>query len=69
MDRIFEGLKQGLLAAIKMDPRIPDTAFGNGLSHEDLAEFAFSNLYHLLSSGSDNCNTLLKVLSRVAYGD
>lgn len=69
MDRIFEGLKQGLLAAIKLDPCIMGTTLGNGLSHEELAEFAFSNIYYLLSSGSDNCSTLLKVLSRAAYGD
>jgi len=68
MDRVFEGLRQGLLDSLKLDPRITDHAFDGGLTYEELAEFAFINLYHLLSSGSDNCSTLLKVLSRVAYG-
>ncbi len=69
MDRVFEGLAQGLLESLKADPRAAGHELGCGLTNEELAEFAFTNLYHLLSSGSKNCSTLLKVLRRAAYGE
>ena len=69
MDRVFEGLRQGLLESLKADPLFANREKNSDLTNEELAEFAFSNLYHLLSNGSDNCNTLLKVLRRIAYGD
>ena len=67
MENMFQYLKSSMRASLDRDKNAAITSLYTNINPDELVEFAFVNLYSLLASGSDNCDTLLKVLQLILY--
>ncbi|MEL3911370.1 MAG: TetR/AcrR family transcriptional regulator [Treponema sp.] len=61
-------LKQTMVEVMQQDERINPAVFSPSFSHEDFADFVFTNVMSLFLKRQESCTVLIEVIRRTVYG-
>lgn len=67
MDHYLGKVREQILASIRKDARIKETAFTNGLEEDEFLDFVISNMISFLVQKRSDCRVLVEVIKRTIY--
>ena len=67
MERYFDHMKAGMLAALRADPAVNPAAFSTVFTPSDLVDFVLDHILLLLVKEAESCTALVELVRRVIY--